>query len=117
MDGSQKIPNFLVPALEHQLASGGSIKWIAFALAAWYRYLRGMDESGVAIEIIDPMKEVLVSRARISGMEAMHLLSVQEIFGQRVSADSRVVTAMQDCLDEIYRVGTRQALSQLLGLA
>lgn len=116
MDGSQKIPNFLVPPLEHQLASGGSIKWMAFALAAWYRYLRGVDESGVAIEIVDPMKEELVSRARIGGKEAMHLLSVQEIFGQHVSADSRVVTAMQDCLDKIYRVGTRQALRQLLDL-
>ncbi|MGI8847678.1 MAG: mannitol dehydrogenase family protein [Candidatus Dormibacteria bacterium] len=114
MDGSQKIRNAIVPPLEHQLASGGSIRWIAFALAAWYRYLQGMDENGEEIEIIDPMRDVLMARARSAPDEPSHLLSVREIFGAHVSANQRIAEAVRECLDDIRTLGTGAALSKML---
>ena len=117
MDGSRKFANFLIPPLKDQLSSGGSIKWIAFALAAWYRYLRGVDESGSAIEIVDPEKAELVSRAATGGKDALQLLSTRGIFGHHELPNAEIATAMQDCLDAIYSVGTRRALSQMLELS
>lgn len=114
MDGSQKIRNALVPPLEHRLDSGGSIKWVAFALAAWYRYLRGIDETGSAIEIIDPLQDELVARARSAPNDPAGLLSMQEIFGKRVSASGRAAEAVKECLQSIGSMGTRRALEQLL---
>jgi mannitol 2-dehydrogenase len=114
MDGSRKIPNSLVPPLEHQLSTGGSIEWLAFALAAWYRYLYGTDEAGAAIEITDPMRDELVARARNAPANPTALLSMQEIFGERVSTDTRLAAAVKQSLDAIRSLGTGQALGRLL---
>lgn len=55
MDGSQKIPQRLIPILRYQLNAGGPIAITAFALAAWIRYLQGRDETGNAYTVDDPM--------------------------------------------------------------
>jgi mannitol 2-dehydrogenase len=39
IDGTAKFPSFLIPTVEAQLASGGSVECAALALAAWSRYL------------------------------------------------------------------------------
>jgi mannitol-1-phosphate/altronate dehydrogenase len=36
-DGSQKIPNAILPCITHQLETGGSIKYTILALAGWFR--------------------------------------------------------------------------------
>lgn len=108
-DGSKKIHNFIVPPLEHQLASGGSIHYIACALAAWFRYLGGVDETGQPIEIADPMRAVLIKRARLHPHDPTALLAVSEVFGEHIAANDRVVVAVKECLDAIESVGTRQA--------
>lgn len=114
MDGSQKIPNAIVPPLEFQLAQGGSIRHIAFALAGWYRYLRGVDETGAPIEITDPMAQELMGRAAANPDQPAHLLSVTEIFGSTLSTNAQVIQATKDALDAIDAMGTRDALTKLL---
>jgi mannitol 2-dehydrogenase len=114
MDGSPKIRNALVPPLERQLDSGGSIRWMAFTLAAWYRYLRGVDEAGEPIEILDPMRDELVARALARPDDPAGLLSVKEIFGERAGSDARLAAEMKACLDAIRDGGTRRALERLL---
>ena len=39
IDGTAKFPTFLVPTIEHHLATGGPIRHAALALAGWARYL------------------------------------------------------------------------------
>ncbi len=112
-DGSKKILNFVVPPLEELLSSGGSIDYIAFALAAWFRYLRGIDEAGQPIEVVDPMSADLTRRARLDPHDPMQLLTVEEVFGTRIPANPRVVSAVKDRLDAIDRLGTRQARARL----
>ncbi|HET9493767.1 MAG TPA: mannitol dehydrogenase family protein [Chloroflexia bacterium] len=114
MDGSAKARNAWVPPLEHQLATGGSIRWLAFALAAWYRYLYGTDEAGDPIEIADPLRDELVARARSAPDDPTALLSMREIFGERPAADGRLAAAVKESLDAIRGTGTRQALERLL---
>jgi mannitol 2-dehydrogenase len=114
MDGSAKIRNSIVPPLEHQLTTGGSIRWIAFALAAWYRYLYGTDEAGALIEVTDPMRDELTARARSAPDDPTPLLSVRQIFGDRVGANDRVAASVKESLDAIRTLGTRQALERFL---
>jgi mannitol 2-dehydrogenase len=114
LDGSPKIRNAIVPPLEHQLAGGGSIKWLAFTLAAWYRYLGGLDESGGAIEIVDPMSEVLQARAQSAPTDPAQLLAITEIFGKSLGQNNRLIGEVRASLEAIRSLGTRQALIQLL---
>jgi mannitol 2-dehydrogenase len=39
IDGTAKIPTFLIPTIERQLATGGAVECAALALAGWARYL------------------------------------------------------------------------------
>lgn len=112
-DGSKKIRNFVVPPLEAQLASGGPIRMMAFALAAWVRYLRGLDERGQTIKVIDPMGPALATAARQPRSAAAALLALQEIFGERAAASERLLAAVLQALDTIERLGTRQAMRML----
>lgn len=110
MDGSAKINNFIVPPLEHQLRAGGSIKWMAFALAAWSKYLSGADESGSVIEINDPLSDELVGKVTT----ASDLLARQDIFGPEISRSERLSEELDQVMVLINELGTRQALEQLL---
>ncbi len=114
MDGSAKARNAWVPPLEHQLSTGGSIRWLAFAIAAWYRYLYGTDEADAPIEITDPMRDELTARARSAPGDPTQLLSMHEIFGERLAADGRLAAAVKESLGAIRSLGTRQALERLL---
>jgi mannitol 2-dehydrogenase len=114
MDGSAKARNAWVPPLEHQLSAGGSIRWLAFAIAAWYRYLYGTDEAGAPIEITDPMSDELTAWARSAPDDPTQLLSMREVFGERLAADGRLAAEVKESLDAIRGLGTRQALERLL---
>lgn len=114
-DGSKKIQNFMVPPLEEQLVAGRPTQAIAFALAAWFRYLRGVDEQGRVIEIVDPMRDLLMERARRHPHDPAPLVAIESIFGERIAVNTTVITSVKDCLDAIDRVGTRHACMQLLG--
>ncbi len=114
-DGSQKIRNAIVPPLEYQFANGGSYKHIAFAFAAWLRYLTAVDEQVQAIEIKDPMRDRLIARAKAAPRDPLSLLGVEEIFGRNIAIHSGFVECMQEQLNDIYQMGTRKALQKLLG--
>lgn len=114
MDGSQKIRNAIVPPLREQLAGGGSIRWMAFALAAWYRYLRAVDEAGAPIDVMDPMAAELTARAQGAPLDPLHLLAVDEIFGSDLATDARALGEVTHALRAIDAIGVREALSRAL---
>jgi mannitol 2-dehydrogenase len=113
LDGSSKMPNSTVPPLEVQLESNGSIRWIAFALAAWYRYLEAVDEQGAPIEVADPQSERLVALARRNPGDAGEFLAIREIFGE-AGRNARLNFEVRDALKDIRNLGTRQALTRWL---
>jgi fructuronate reductase len=85
MDGSQKIPQRWVAPLAERLAAGAPITRLAFGVAAWMHYLRGVDEAGVAYPIDDPLAHRLVALGEAArGDAATHvqaLLGLPEVFG------------------------------------
>ena len=113
LDGSAKFPNSTVPPLEFQLQTGGSIRWIAFALAAWYRYLEAVDEQGEPIEVADPMSDLLTSLVRQNPGDPGPLLAIREIFGE-AGRNTRLNLEVKNALEDIRSLGTWQALNKWL---
>lgn len=106
-----KMRTFMIPAIEDQVASGGSIRWMSFALAAWLRYLRGADKEGERIQIDDPLREHLPQQmARGDGGKS--ILGMKEIFGEAFSKSPRLGESVLAALEQIERLGTREALRQ-----
>ncbi|MBJ7454079.1 MAG: mannitol dehydrogenase family protein, partial [Blastococcus sp.] len=65
--GSAKMPHHLLPSLEEALASGRPHRLLTLAVAGWFRYLRGTDETGTPLLVDAPYAEQLQALARAGG--------------------------------------------------
>ena len=55
MDGSQKLPQRLLGTIRDRLKRGPPFGRLALGVAAWMRYVTGVDEKGGAIDVRDPL--------------------------------------------------------------
>lgn len=90
MDGTQKLPQRLLGTIRDRLEKGQSIQRLALGVAAWMRYVTGIDEQGQPIEVKDPLAGRLREIADRAGRDpeklANGLLAVQEVFGTDLPA-------------------------------
>lgn len=109
MDGSQKLPQRLLQSLREQLAGAGHIDIICLAIAAWIRYVSGVDEKGSAIEVSDPLAAELrsVCDTHQGNTEAMvrAMVALPQIFGSDLKDNSQVIERIRFWLDEFYQRG------------
>jgi mannitol 2-dehydrogenase len=116
LDGTSKWPKFLVPTIESQLDTGGEIKLSALALAGWCQYLLGRDDEGNDISISpDPRLAEAQEYARESVSEPAAFLGFSDVFGSRIPADPRFVSAFIDALESLRERGTHRTLERWLG--
>lgn len=114
MDGTEKIPNALVPPIEYHLQNKTPMKFLVFAIAAWYRYLRGVDEQGNVISITDPIGHDLNSLALKHADDVSDFISLRHIFGDVVSESVEFGAEVNRALADIESMGTKDALWKLL---
>jgi fructuronate reductase len=112
MDGSQKLPQRLLGTIRDRLKAGQSIDALALGVAAWMRYVTGIDENGQPIDVRDPLRDMLRARADDAGLDAARLapalLSVSEVFGHDLPADAAFTAAVTRALDSLIRNGSRK---------
>lgn len=115
-DGSGKFPKFLVPTIEAQLDAGAPIELSALALAGWCQYLLGTDDAGREIAVsADSGLEAAQIHARASVADPRAFLGYGAVFGTRLPADPRFVTAFETALRTIRGIGARAAVERALG--
>ena len=112
LDGSAKMPKFLLPSVHEQLARGYVPRLLTLAVAGWFRYLSGTDEQGQAIKIEDPMAATLQERALAGGTDPRPLLSLHGLFGD-LGQDAPFVTELEAALGRLYSDGVRAALKDV----
>jgi fructuronate reductase len=87
MDGSQKLPQRMLDSIRWHIAHDSHFELLALGVAAWMRYVGGVDEHGRAIEISDPLLPVIQTAVRSSheGEERVQaLLAIDAIFGREL---------------------------------
>lgn len=112
MDGSQKLPQRLLDGIRIHLRDGRRWPLLALGVAAWMRYVSGVDDAGNAIDIRDPLAEkiqALVKNSNDDNRVAM-LLTLQEIFGNDLPANPQFVQAVSLAWQNLAQQGARQAL-------
>jgi fructuronate reductase len=88
MDGSQKLPQRLLGTVRDRIAAHESFDRLALALAAWFHYLHGVDETGATCDIQDPLAAALIERvARADAAGSVHdgivlFTSFAPVFGE-----------------------------------
>jgi fructuronate reductase len=97
MDGSQKLPQRLLGTLSENQAAGRVSPGLCLAIAAWMRYVGGIDESGAPIDVKDPLAAKLRGISDTTADPAgkvTALLALEEIFPPALAAKLRApVTA------------------------
>lgn len=114
LDGSAKIPKFILPTIREQLARGGSVRRLSLAVASWCRFLAGTDEQGKPIEIQDPLAEELQRHARAAGTDPRPFLAMREIFGDDLPQSTAFVKQVGDALQNLYDVGAMATLAKYI---
>ncbi|MGX9966797.1 mannitol dehydrogenase family protein [Roseomonas sp. F4] len=119
MDGSQKLPQRLLDTVRHALAAGQPIDHLALSVAAWMRYVMGVDEAGAAIDVRDP----LLPRLRLacapgpaeSAAVVQRLFAISAIFGDDLPRQPTFQRAVEDALRRLIEGGSRAAIGALRG--
>jgi fructuronate reductase len=117
MDGSQKLPLRLLPTISDRLARDLPFPCLALAVAAWIRYVGGVDEKGLPIEVKDPLGADLRTALDAAGEDPERCvrtaLGFHAIFGTDLPRDERFVTALTQAYASIEALGARDAAAKL----
>lgn len=116
-DSSQKIPQRWPPSVLGALRAGLPVERLAFAAAAWMRYLRGSNEQGQTYVMNDPLAAELQALALLHAGDAaasvQTLGTLPAIWGEVLPQDSRWLELVARRLDDINRLGVLGALLKL----
>jgi fructuronate reductase len=110
MDGSQKLPQRLLATLQDRLDAGGDASALLLAVAAWMRYVGGVDEAGQAIDVRDPLAGVMQDKARQDAPVAA-LLSLSEVFDPDLAR--RIEVPLTHAYDTLVTHGARVAAQRI----
>lgn len=116
MDGSQKIPQRWLNTLRAQLVGHGHIELLCLAIAAWIRYVSGVDEKGNVIDVQDPLAARLKSLVDDAGKDVEAqveaVLGVTEVFGEDLATESRLQAGVSYWLQRFYQQGVLETVRQ-----
>jgi fructuronate reductase len=111
MDGSQKLPQRLLGTIRERLKTGAPIDHLALGVAAWMRYVAGVDETGAAIDVRDPLAAEFARRAASAGRDAAalsrSLLAIVSIFGTDLPRDQRFAPIVETHLASLFAKGAK----------
>ena len=117
MDGSQKLPQRLLGTIRDRLRAGQPVTRLALGVAAWMRYVTGVDEKGAVIEVKDPLATRLRTIADAAGRDPVKLvdglLAVREVFGEDLSANAGFREVLVKHLGALFENGSVATLAAI----
>ncbi|HXT45923.1 MAG TPA: mannitol dehydrogenase family protein [Pseudonocardiaceae bacterium] len=111
-ESSDRIPKWLLPVIRQNLAAGGEIKRSAAIVASWARYAEGVDEQNRPIEVVDRLRDSLMTNARRQREDPLAFIADREVFGDLID-DERFTALYRASLASLYAHGTRVTLQNL----
>jgi fructuronate reductase len=117
MDGSQKLPQRLLGTIRDRLETGAPIAHLTLGVAAWMRYVQGVDEAGAAIDVKDPLAAEFAKRAAGAGRDAKALstalLGIESIFGSDFPREERFTQSVERHLAMLFDKGAKATAASL----
>ncbi|WZH38874.1 MAG: mannitol dehydrogenase family protein [Microbacterium enclense] len=110
VDGSDRLPKFLLPVVRDQLAAGGPLDHAALVLAAWSVFLEGRTEAGEPTPAVDNRLEEL--RAIVTDDPAS-LLDYAPVFGD-LGQNTRLREAYLAARVSLAERGARGAIQEVI---
>ena len=113
LDGSNRQPKFIVPALRDNLAKGVIPQGLILESALWCRYCMGKTDGGAEIAPNDPNWDRLQQVARRAAKDPAAWLGMEEIYGE-VGRNPAVIAAFGVWLTALVQDGTAATLRRYI---
>lgn len=113
MDGSQKLPQRILGTISDNLANERIPKGLCLAVAAWIRYVGGIDEKGAPIDVRDPLAAKLkntLDAADSVEEKILSMLDVEEVFDPKFSSNSAFARELTDAYKRIEALGVEATI-------
>jgi mannitol-1-phosphate/altronate dehydrogenase len=95
-----------VGVLPHDLRTRGPVQLSALVVASWARYAEGTEEQGQPIEVVDRLKDRVMSAAGRRATDPLSFVRDRDLFGT-VADDPRFTAAYLAALESLHRRGAR----------
>jgi fructuronate reductase len=119
MDGSQKLPQRLLGTIRDRLAAGQDFERLGLGVAAWMRYVVGIDEKGETIDVRDPlaMRMLAIAADAIDDAEEVYigLVALNEVFGTDLADNQTFGETVATHLDDLFEVGVKETVREVVG--
>lgn len=119
MDGSQKLPQRLLGTIRDRLKAGQPITRLALGVAAWMRYVTGVDEDGKEIDVRDPhaLKMMAISADAGDDPVALYegLSSLTEVFGTDLAGNAVFRDTVVEHLENLFDEGAKATVAGVVG--
>lgn len=118
-ESSAKLPKFLIPTIQENLAKGGNIQLATLVLATWCYYSdKQVSEQSEPLEIIDVQKQQLHDYASKTADDSLAFLQQAEIFGD-LANNERFVDCYRTSIEAVYQAtsngqGIRGLMTELM---
>ena len=109
---SDRIPKFLLPVINDNLAHGREFARSAAVVACWARYAEGTDESGAPIDVQDALRDELLARALRQHDDPLAFIENESLFGA-LARNQDFAKSYRSTLESLHRVGTRRTIQAL----
>lgn len=116
MDGSQKIPQRLFPAMQANIAAGRSHTIASLVIAGWLRYVLGVDENGESYSVFDPCSELFSSVHEVTGVSltsAKKLLADSMLFPEWFRENTALNIEVCAAFSRICETGVKAEVARL----
>lgn len=113
-DGGSKIPVFLADTIRACLAAGSDQRRLAFVLAAFVRYLGGLDDKGMAFTPQEPHLTA-ADRALAADADPAAALRIGTLKGLGLAASAAFIDSYVRCRSQLAERGTLATLAELTG--
>ncbi|WP_417882956.1 mannitol dehydrogenase family protein [Vibrio rumoiensis] len=118
MDGSQKLPQRFLQTIEYGFANDLNVSGLVLAVAAWMKYVSGVDEQAKAIDVRDPLKATFDDIWRTHGDSISDVvsafLSLDSVFSTELAENSVFKTQLVDALCQLTAHGAKQSVQQFI---
>jgi fructuronate reductase len=115
MDGSQKLPQRLLGTIRHRISQGRSFDRAALGVAAWMRYVTGVDELGQPIDVRDPLATSLrrISDSAAGAQQLVDgLLGVADVFGDDLPRNESFRNVLTTHVSSLFQKGALETVRQ-----
>ena len=109
---SDRIPKWLVPVIQQNLASGGEVTPSAAVVASWARYAEGTDESGLPIDMVDGLRDERMASAWRQTEDPLAFARNEQLFGD-IAGQSAFASAYLLALESFHEHGALRTIQQL----